>query len=64
MDNPNPIQTKLAGLKDVEVARAVGVTRQAVGLWKRGTLPTGPNLLRLAEYLKVSPADLLPGRAA
>lgn len=41
-----------SGFTVPQIARELGVTRQAVGMWKRGTVPRGENftaLVRLAE---------------
>lgn len=63
--------TRLAEIMDAsgytasEVATAVGVTRQAVYFWRAGrSVPGGTSLLRLAKFLRVKPADLLPERKA
>lgn len=63
--------TRLAEIMDAggytasEVATAVGVTRQAVYYWRAGrSEPGGTSLLRLAEFLRVKPSDLLPRKAA
>ena len=46
---------KLAGLTQVELAKQLGVNRQAVGHWETGrNLPEGKTLRKLAEVLGVS----------
>ena len=48
------------GMTQEQVARAVGVTRQAVSRWERGTsLPDSVALLRLAEEFNVEPDWLM-----
>lgn len=42
-----------AGATLVQVARACGVTPQAVLEWERGTTPRGENLTRYAEVLRL-----------
>lgn len=51
------------GLSQIELARAVGVSKQAMCQWEKGTNKAlkGENLLRLASALKVDPAVLLRG---
>ena len=45
------------------IAEATGVTKQAVGKWEKDeTVPTGPNLVALAEYLGVSERWLVDGK--
>jgi len=53
--------TKARGLSLAELARQVGVTRQAVSLWCRGERadPRGRHLVRIAEVLGVSVEDLV-----
>lgn len=52
-------------LRQADVARALGVSRVAVGNWVNGhCIPSGTNLTRLFEYLRgfdasVSYADLV-----
>lgn len=48
------------GLTQPDLARAVGVTKSAVGQWERegGTVPTGPNLVKVAEALGTTPESL------
>lgn len=42
------------------VARALGITPQAVGQWGKpgGTMPTGAKLKKLADFLRVTEGDL------
>ena len=48
------------GLSQQQLAEAIGVTRQAVSLWERGsTLPDSVTLLRLAEEFNVEAEWLL-----
>jgi phage repressor protein C with HTH and peptisase S24 domain len=53
-----------AGIKQIELARRVGVTRGAVSLWFKGTTTSleGENLLKTAQILGVSPNWLSSGR--
>lgn len=49
-----------AGKTVSEVARACGVTVQAVYQWERGeTMPTATNLVRLTEMYSCGARDLL-----
>lgn len=57
---------KLGDRKQADVARVVGVSRQAVTTWVNGTAaPEGENLTRLASYLgeETSTIERLIGRA-
>jgi transcriptional regulator with XRE-family HTH domain len=63
MTTTNPLPALLAAHKDADVARSLGVTKQAVNLWRRGAYPTVANLLKLAAYLGVEPGALLPAEA-
>lgn len=52
-----------AGLRPDELARLLGVSRQAVTTWESGKSKPSPGMLRaLAEALRVQPADLAPIR--
>jgi phage repressor protein C with HTH and peptisase S24 domain len=53
-----------AGIKQIDLARRVGVTRGAVSLWFKGTTTNleGENLLKAAQILGVSPNWLSSGR--
>ena len=53
-----------AGIKQIELARRVGVTRGAVSLWFKGTTTSleGENLLKAAQALAISPTWLATGR--
>jgi transcriptional regulator with XRE-family HTH domain len=53
---------KALGLTQVGLAEAAGVTQQSVSQWERGIgVPDASNVRRLAELLKLPPADLLVG---
>lgn len=54
------------GMKQIELARAVGLTRGAVSLWLNGTTKelTGENLVNAARALGVTPTWLGTGRGA
>lgn len=43
------------------LAETVGVTRQAVSRWERGTVPTLENLAKISGALRVRPETLLAG---
>jgi transcriptional regulator with XRE-family HTH domain len=52
-----------AGLRPDELARLLGVSRQAVTTWESGKSKPSPGMLRaLADALRVRPADLAPIR--
>jgi phage repressor protein C with HTH and peptisase S24 domain len=53
-----------AGIKQIELARRIGITRGAVSLWFKGTTTNleGENLLKAAQILGVSPNWLSSGR--
>lgn len=53
-----------AGIKQIELARRVGVTRGAVSFWLKGTITSleGENLVKTAQALGVSPNWLATGR--
>ncbi len=52
-----------AGFRPDELARLLGVSRQAVTTWESGKSKPSPGMLRaLAEALRVQPADLAPIR--
>lgn len=56
---------KTLGMTQVELAAAAGVTQQSVSQWERGVgVPDASNVKRLAELLRVPPADLLIGGEA
>ncbi|MDF3285042.1 helix-turn-helix transcriptional regulator [Gordonia sp. N1V] len=51
-----------AGFSAEDVADQIGLSRQSVSLWLAGrTTPSPPSLVRVAELLRVTPADLTPG---
>lgn len=51
---------KRADISLTELARRVGVSKQAVSNWEmRGTIPSGNNLLKLAQALNIEPSVLL-----
>lgn len=52
---------KEKGMTHLQVAEAIGVSRQAVQKWATGTPPTLENLQKLAQALSVSVSDLLSG---
>ena len=50
------------GMTKTDLARRMGVTRQAVSSWERGvSYPTAANLLQMAEFFSCS-VDQLLGR--
>lgn len=50
------------GKTQLDVAKACGVSKAAVGQWEAGlTVPTGPNLVSAANFLKVRPEWLATG---
>jgi len=50
-----------AGKTQREVAAAVGVTERTYVRWEQGdVLPDAVNLIRLADYFRVQPRQLLP----
>lgn len=52
----------LHGKTQLEIAKACGVSKAAVGQWEAGlTVPTGPNLVAAALFLKVRPEWLATG---
>jgi transcriptional regulator with XRE-family HTH domain len=51
---------KQAGISLTELAKRAGVSKQAVSNWEvRGAIPSGDNLLKLAQALNVEPKALL-----
>ena len=52
-----------AGKADVEIARALDITRQRVGLWRRRFLIVGSQELRKTRRAPDAPASLLPARS-
>lgn len=42
------------------VCEAIGIARNHVTRWKRGRSPRLDVVVRIAEYLKVNPAKLIP----
>ena len=50
-----------AGLSRAEIARELGVTRQAVALWEGGTCPSLMHMCAYAEQAGVSAQSLLLG---
>ena len=51
---------KVAGLTQEQLGELLGVTRQAVSKWERGTAdPSTSNLLALAKLFGVSAEELL-----
>lgn len=50
-----------AGRSPSFVAEAVGLTKSSVTGWKRGTIPSGENLQKIADYFGVTTDYLLTG---
>lgn len=52
---------KARRMNQSDVARALGITPQAVGQWGKhgGTMPTGAKLKKIADALSVTEADLV-----
>lgn len=46
-------------LSQIELAQIVGCSRMAISRWEQTRLPTGKNLMRLAQVLDTTPNDLL-----
>lgn len=55
---------KTAGLKQIELARAVGVSSASVSDWESGVVKNleAPNLLKICEALNISPTWLQFGK--
>ena len=51
----------MVGREDATLARSIGVSKSLVGNWRRGTVPSGPTIFRLADELGVSPRWLATG---
>lgn len=53
-----------SGLTTEDLADQLGLSRQSVSAWLTGrTTPSPPSLVRIAEVLNATPADLTPGVA-
>jgi transcriptional regulator with XRE-family HTH domain len=54
---------KEKGLKQIDLVKATKATKGTVSLWVKGqTVPSGENLIKLANALKVSPEWLQTGK--
>lgn len=51
------------GLNQSQLARLLGVSRQAVSLWEKGTEPTIRSLRKVSRVTKTPMVDLLGGAA-
>lgn len=55
----------LRGMRQEDLARRLGCSRQMVSLWESGhSLPSPPMLTKLCRVLRVRKADLMPENAA
>jgi len=52
---------KKQGITQVDLAQHLSVSQAAVSGWFNGSVPRGDKLMRLAEVLDVTPAELLTG---
>lgn len=53
------VQRKKAGLTQIQLAEAIGVTQANVSIWENGkSLPTADKLKKISEILKCSIEDL------
>lgn len=55
MDTPTPLAALLTKhrLRQVDLARGLGVSKVTVSLWANGrAIPSGPNLVRIAIWLR------------
>ncbi len=55
MDTPTPLAAILTKhrLRQVDLARGLGVSKVTVSLWATGrAIPSGPNLVRIARWLR------------
>lgn len=52
---------EVRGVKQIDVAEALGVTKQSVSRWIHGGSITVDNLYQLARLLNCSPSDLVGG---
>ena len=55
------LNVAMEGREDATVGRAIGVGKSLVGSWRRGTVPSGPTIFRLADELGVAPRWLATG---
>ncbi len=52
----------IKGMKAIELARLTGLTRASISAYEKGIqMPTGNNILKIAEVLGVEPKDLVVG---
>ena len=50
----------IKGMKATELAKLTGLTRASISAYEKGIqMPTGKNILRIAEVLEVEPKDLI-----
>lgn len=48
------------GMKATELAKLTGLTRASISAYEKGIqMPTGKNILKIAEVLEVEPKDLI-----
>ena len=51
-------------LKPTNVALEIGISRATATKWKKGSIPSGDSLIKLADYFGVSVDELLSDNAA
>ena len=51
-------------LKPTNVALEIGISRATATKWKKGSIPSGDSLIKLADYFGVSVNELLSDNAA
>lgn len=50
----------IKGMKATELAKLTGLTRSSISAYEKGIqMPTGKNILRIAEVLEVEPKELI-----